>query len=112
MSKYKQTDITGESYIRFDQAVIKNPLNKNPSITFTEEQVMNIDGEEIHRAVSNVSETLKLYSEHQNLDEVVPLVNPITSEPIEGASMTYEQIMTGIFSLYYHLADKRDNESI
>lgn len=111
MSKYKQTNITGDSYVRANQITIQNPLNQNPSVVFTEEQAMNVDGEEILRPVSNCSETLTLYDDTNNLQEEVQLINPITFEEIEGATMTYEQIMTALFSLYYHVAGKRDAEN-
>jgi hypothetical protein len=111
MGRYKQTDITGESFIRFHEAFIKNPLNTNPSISFTEEQILNIGGEEIKRPINNVAETLGLYDEENNLGEVVQLINPLTFEPIEGATMTYAEIMTSVYSLYNHLAVKRDTEN-
>lgn len=109
MSRYKETTLTGESYVRANQITVQNPLNQNPFIIFTEEQVINLpDGEEIKRPISNVSETLNLYDGESNINESIQLVNPITFEEIQGATMTYEQIMTALFSLYYHVSAKRD----
>jgi len=110
MSKYKQINITGESYVRADQVVIKNPLGGNPTVTFTEEQIINVADDVIKRAVSNVSETLVFDGDNANITEEVQVINPITLQEVEGATMTYGEMKGVIYSLYYHLAKKRDEQ--
>lgn len=102
MSKYKQTNILGESYIRADQIIIHNRLGKAPEIIFAEEQVMNIGDEQIHRAVSNCSDSMTA----ENSSEEFNLINPETGDVI-GTS-TYQQFAVMLHSLYFHVAGKRD----
>jgi len=108
MNRYKQTSITGESYVRADQVAIKNPLGGNPTVTFTEEQVINIEDSVSTRAISNVQETLIYQGENANITEKVQVINPVTLEEVEGATMTYGELVGAIYSMYYHLAKKRN----
>jgi hypothetical protein len=43
-----------------------------------------------------------------DMNQEVQLVDPQTGESIAGATMTYAQIYITLYSLYYHLAQKRD----
>lgn len=43
-----------------------------------------------------------------NLSVSFPLRNPSTNEVIEGATMSYQDLYVGLFSLYWHLALERD----
>lgn len=103
MSKYKQTNMTGSSYVRANQITIYNQLDRSPSIVFTEEQILNIDQEEIHRAISNCQETLTV----ENALESFALLNSETGEPL-GANATYADFATMLYSLYFYVAGKRD----
>ena len=104
MSKYKQTNITGESYVRANQITIHNQLGSAPNIVFTEEQVMNVGDEQIHRPVSNCSDSMSA----ENASEEFNLINPQTGDVI-GTS-TYQEFAVMLHSLYFHVAGKRDSQ--
>ena len=102
MNRYKQSNITGESYVRANQITIHNQLGSAPNIVFTEEQVMNVGDEQIHRPVSNCSDQMTA----ENMSEEFNLINPETGDVLDTS--TYQEFAVMLHSLYFHVAGKRD----
>lgn len=102
MRKYKETTITGDSYIRANQITVQNGLNSAPSIVFTEEKVMNVGDEQIVMPVSNCQDSMTA----ENMAEEFNLINPQTGDVL-GTS-TYQEFAVMLNSLYFHVTGKRD----
>ena len=98
---YKQTTVSGESWVRANRVVIENPLNSIPSISFVEEKAINIGDETIKKLVSNVG------AEMTDPAKTFQLVNPATGLPT-GTTATYGDIYVMIHSLYMDLVNQRD----
>jgi len=98
---YKQTTVSGDSWVRATRVVIENQLDGIPSINFVEEQVVNIGAEQIKRLVSNVCTSMT------DQTATFPLVNPATGLAT-GTTASYGEIYVLLHSLYLDLAAKRD----
>lgn len=108
---YNQKTSTNNQWQRASRIVIENPLPNDglPGIAFMEEIVVQLeDGSFAKRPVGVVGEALINAGEFSNISEVVQLLDPVTGEPIEGATITYGQIQSVIYSIYLHVARKRD----
>ena len=103
MQNYKETTVSGTSYVRANEVSIKNALNGYKGIMFVEEEV-SILGEKILR--ENVGPIHQEFSA-ENASTEFELLNPVTNEPI-GSTATYQDVYVLLFSLYYHLAAARD----
>ena len=104
MSNYMQTNVSGTAYVRSSQVIVANPLVGTKAISFMEEQVVNLDGEQIVRQRGGVQEPFTA----ENAGEVFQLINPQTGEAL-GSSASYQELYIMLHSLYLHLATKRDN---
>lgn len=90
---------TAAVYMRALGVSIANELNSVPAIRFNEEWVVDgisqgFNGSSLHTTVENPSEAFNL-------------LNLETGEVVGSA--TYNDVVIMISSLYYYLADKRDN---
>ncbi len=103
MANYKQTNVSGTSYIRSNQVIVANPLSGTKAISFMEEQIVNLDGEQIVRQKGGIQEPFT----NENVGEEFSLVNPETGDPL-GSSASYQELYIMLHSLYLHLAGKRD----
>ena len=103
MQNYKETEVSGTSYVRAREVVVSNVLDGYKGIMYVEEEV-SILGEKIMRETAGA-----LHQEFtaENASTEFPLLNPITNEPI-GATATFQDVYVLLFSLYYHMATKRD----
>jgi len=54
-TNYKQTDVAGEKWQRACRVQIDNPIGKNPSILFVEEEVVNLGDKQYTELVANLS---------------------------------------------------------
>lgn len=100
MPNYKETTISGSSYIRAHRVIINNPYQGIPTISFQEEEVLNVNGQVIQQQKESVNESLT------DPSASFPLVDPTTGDSLGEA--TYGQIYVLLHSLYLHLAAKRD----
>ena len=103
MANYQETNVSGTSYTRANQIVVSNPLNGVKAISFMEEQVVNLEGEQIFRQKGGIQEPFTA----ENIQEEFPLLNPEDGTPL-GITTTYQQVYVTLYSLYMHLATKRD----
>lgn len=99
MGDYKSESIKG--WQRSCAAVIDNAYGKTPTITFSEEMIVVENGVQVfQRDIGGVRE------EFSDPSVAFPLLNP-TDDTVAGEA-TYGQIYALLYSLYRHLADKRD----
>ncbi len=100
---YKQTSLSGDSWVRASSIMIDNPLAGVPVIRFIEDKILNLENEVlIKNSISTLVETFTTANSNTEFN----LRNPETSEII-GTS-TYSEIYVILHSLYMHLAEKRD----
>ncbi len=102
--KYKQTSVTGESWVRAKRIVIENVLNEDNAIKFVEEKVTNLDGD-------NTSQDLGVLDNKVgdvDMSTEIPVIDPETGEPT-GTSITYGELHAFIFSVYMALVNERDS---
>lgn len=105
--KYKQTSISGESYKRSNKIEVINDLNTPPRIFFHEEKIFNY-GDDIAKIQEGLcAETLTA----ENHEETFALRDPQTGDLL-GATATYAQFAAMLYSLYWHVAEKRDNPPV
>lgn len=106
MPKYNETSIVGESWKRAFQILIENKYNQTPKIRFSEEEIfVAADG---RLAGTYYGEGIEEYFTADNANTRFQLRNPETEEYIEQYA-TYRDLYVLIHSLYFHLAEKRDN---
>lgn len=102
MTEYKESSVAGTSYKRGRSLYFENPRNNIPALLIREELVTILTDREI---IEPAGEILKNITD---LSISFPLRNPQTNEIIENLSMTYQDLYVGLFSLYWHLAEERD----
>lgn len=102
MSNYKQSTVTGDSWVRAKRVVVENPLNGTPAISFIEERVINLPDQVITQSAGNVAEPFT----PENALEEFPLRHPETGVLI--GSLTYQDVYVMLHNLYMHVAAKRD----
>ena len=103
MQNYKETEVSGTSYVRAREVVVSNVLDGYKGIMYVEEEV-SILGSKIMR--ENVGAIHQEFTA-ENASTEFPLLNPITNEPI-GATATFQEVYVLLFSMYYHMAALRD----
>ena len=100
---YKETTVSGTSYVRAREVTVTNTLGGYKGIMFCEEEV-SIFGNKIMR--ENIGAIHQEFTA-ENAGMEFPLLNPETNEPI-GATATFQDVYVLLFSLYYQLAAQRD----
>lgn len=108
MPLYKEQTTTEtietKTYVRSYKVEIENPLGGLPSIVYQEEKVLRRDdGDFSQGRISDIKETLS----DSNQEEVFDLIDPESGEVVGQG--TYNQLRVLVYSLYFHLATKRDN---
>lgn len=103
MANYKETNISGTSWIRCKQIEISNPLPSTAQkvVFFYEEKVVNIDG---------VSTTLPQGSCRKVFDPVagsITMLDPVTGNPT-GSTVSHLELYNILYSLYIQTATERD----
>lgn len=101
MANYKESAVTGTSWVRSYRVVIENPLNGVPNIMFHEEEAVAVGTDVIRRHIGQVT---------QNFDTpsaTFAIVDPTTGLPT-GSTATHGDIYVLLSSLYLDLATKRD----
>ncbi|MCY1455440.1 hypothetical protein D9M71_725760 [compost metagenome] len=78
------------------------PLLGVPSVTFAEERVLLVEGEEVHRPLGNLVEPFT----PEKTSEAFDLIHPESGAVL--GSMTYQELYVALASAYLHVATKRD----
>lgn len=104
MANYNETPVSGQEWQRARLVQVNNEYEGNKSVTFVEEKILNLsDGRLIHSEAGQITEP---FSE-ANANTAFPLVDPSTNQPI-GQNMTYGAVYVALYSLYFYLAQIRD----
>jgi hypothetical protein len=104
MPDYNEQAGAFTSWVRCKYIGIDNPRPQLgvPSVTFAEEKVLVVEGEEIHRPLGNLVEPFTA----ENANEAFDLLHPETGAVL--GSMTYQDLYVALASAYLHVATKRD----
>lgn len=109
---YKYDQVTSTTWQRANRIVVDHPIpgtGRHSSISFVEEIAVALpDGRYAISPVGVLSEALILDGEHANVNEAIQMVDPITGEPIPDQFITYGMAQAMMYSLYLHVAKKRD----
>lgn len=102
MANYKETSVAGSKWTRSWQVVVENKFNKTPSITFFEEQIVDVgDGVPTSTLVQG-----QLTEKFDDPTKTFNLVHPVTGDVI--GTGTYQDLYVLLSSLYLSLATARD----
>jgi hypothetical protein len=104
MSNYKQTTVSGDSWVRASRILIDNPLNQPAQIRFVEDTVINLADTSITQSANSVLS--EIFSDSTK-DTEFNVINPSTGDVV--ATATYKDVYAMLHSLYIHLATKRDS---
>lgn len=104
MANYKESEITGTSYLRARLIEIHNQLGVMPHVAFMEELVTTVGAQVYHK------DTRLLRVDYAQ-DTEIELLSPETQEPL-GVTMTHAQVMVAIYSLYMKAAALRDAPAV
>lgn len=107
MSNYAESPVTGTQWLRAARVVVENPRDGTPAVTFIEERALQLGSEVILTPAGSVIEPFILSGDGANAAEEFALRNPIDGSLL-GATATYGDLQVLLFSLYYHVAAKRD----
>ena len=100
MSDYKETAVNGTQWQRCCAINIQNDYGRTPRVTFGEEQITLVNGE-------NFIQHLGPLNVNFDPSAVIELRNPADGTLL-GASMTQGQIHVALWSLYMQMAAQRD----
>lgn len=107
MSKYNETTVTGESWVRSNKIICTNEYEQSPTIYYQEEELFNFsDGKvvkNIYNPLTPATETFTI----DNANTSFIVIDPLTELPT-GNTATYQDLYVLIHSLYFHLAKERD----
>ena len=100
---YKQTTVSGTSYVRAREVTITNLLDGYKGIMYSEEEVSVLGSKVMRENIGAIHQEFTA----ENAATEFPLLDPITNEPI-GSTATFQDVYVLLFSLYYHMAAQRD----
>lgn len=100
MADYKQADLTGIEWQRCKTVTINNPLDGAKSVSFQEERIISLGGQNLKQPVDGCSKNFAA-------DGSFPLLDPSTNLPL-GASMSHTELYVALYSLYMQTAAERD----
>lgn len=105
MTLYREQVGTSSTYVRSNQITIHNPLDTIPSISFNEESIITLpDGTILHQNYSGPGNFLNTMYDPSG---VINLINPLDDTPL-GTTMTHQDLMVALYSLYRQLTTARD----
>jgi hypothetical protein len=105
MTKYKQTEVLGESYVRAFNINIDHELGKHPSVKFQEEVVVAFDDTAVRQFKGELKVALV------DFNEEFPVLNPTTGEEIGNVARVQDAYVL-LHSYYIHKAKQRDGNSV
>ena len=102
MSNYKETEVTGTTYVRCNFIEIQNPINQTPTVSFSEESVVVLGEDKI--LTIPISQPL-----HVTFDPMksISVIDPETLLPT-GETVLMAEIYVLLFSAYIAEATARD----
>ena len=103
MSNYKETTIAGTSWVRCSTVIIQNDLGETPTVVFTEQKIINLDGAQ---QIVQPTGSVRLGFDPT---ATLALVDPDTNLPT-GETVTHAQAYQILHSAYIQAAMARDAE--
>ena len=109
MSKYNNTDVVGESWVRSNKVFCTNLYGQNPTIYYEEELFNFTDGKVVNSNYSPMIPANETFTP-ETANTEFQLISPITEELLNKTA-TYEDVYVLLHSLYFHLVSKRDENA-
>lgn len=103
-NKYKETLVSGSSWIRCTYVSIRNDIGTTPVVLFEEQQAFVVDGNAI--ITNNLGALEMLYSP----TEVIEVTDPNTGE-LTGETVTQEYVHKLLYSAFIQTAKARDQRN-
>lgn len=104
MPQYKESTTQATEYTKPRSITIQMPVAGVGRIQFEEELVIEINGKTIRQPLSTLVEELT------DPTETFVMYNPVTGNVVNGSpTVNYLTLYRALYSLYRHIADKRDN---
>lgn len=100
MPDYKETTIEGKKWQRSCRVIIENPRKGSPSVTYIEQEIIDVGDDEVIRDIGSISRPFDPAA-------TFPLIDPVTMEPT-GKTATMAQAYVLLHSYYLHIASERD----
>ena len=107
MANYKESKITGTTYVRAHEVTVRNPLSGDKGICFAEEKVSVFGEQSMREHIGAINEPFTA----ENAETEFPLLDSTTGEPT-GKVATYRDVYQLLCSLYYALASTRDTKEV
>lgn len=107
MPKYKERQVDGVAWNRAKQIICNNPYNGIPSIHYHEESMTSFSDGSVISNNTPGTQINQLFTPDL-AEEEFQLVNPMTDELVPDQFATYQTLFVLLYSLYFHLAKKRD----
>ena len=101
---YKAESTTAASRQRCSMIVFTNPLNGAPGVSFDEQRVTQIDDRSIVEYVGNLTAGFDPGAD-------IPILDPETGKDT-GKTVKQGELYAILFSLYFQVATKRDEEAL
>lgn len=99
-TNYKESPISGTSWVRAREINISNPYTGVPHISILEEKIASLDGDVIRKDLGYLGQSF-------DPNYLVPVIDPVTGIDT-GAKVDHEYIYRILYSLYRETAKQRD----
>ena len=104
-----ETTVAVTTYDRAYKISIANPLSGAKTIRYDEQTITTTnDGEETVIEEGPYKRSIEASITELNAGTSFPLLNPLDGTPL-GSEATYADLQVLLYSLYYALAEERDN---
>lgn len=100
MSDYKETHVTGKKWQRCNVVHIDNPYQAQPTVTFAEQEVAEVDGATFQTQLGQIVLPFDPAA-------TINLRDPSTGE-LTGTTVTGGDVYAALYSLYIQSALERD----
>ena len=107
MANYKQTDVTGSSWVRCNSINIRNYYGISPIIEFSEEEIFELGDTRISKPYTRTASLMPILHIQYDPTATVNIYNPDTLEPT-GQTITHADLYGMLFSAYIDSAKKID----
>jgi hypothetical protein len=104
-ANYKPTPVSGTEETEFTQALFNRTGRRRGTLSFTEQRTLDLGPAGTLQLPTEVT-TLRIVP--SKLAEEIPLVDPVSGDPLPGQTMTYGALFTGLYSAWRLAAAKRD----
>ena len=103
------TTVDVTTYDRAYKIYIANPLTGAKAIRYDEQTITAVDdGESLVVEEGGYKRSIEAALTEENASTTFPLINPVDGTPL-GGTATYADLQVLLHSLYYALAEERDN---